>query len=67
MTVKMSTTTTAQLVSNKGMGELRSIFTNKLMDNTKKENQMYLMRVICNQIAGLTDSFAQKTFNDLYS
>lgn len=49
------------------MGELRSIFTNKLMDNTKKENQMYLMRVICNQIAGLTDSFAQKTFIDLYS
>lgn len=51
MTVKMSITTTAQLVSN-------------IMDNTKKENQMYLMRVICNQIAGLTDSFAQKTFND---
>jgi dGTPase len=56
-----------EIISNKGMGELRSIFTNKLMDNQKKENQMYLMRVICNQIAGMTDSFAQKTYNDLYS
>lgn len=48
------------------MGKLRSVFTNKLMDNPKKENQMYLMRVICNQIAGMTDSFAQKIY-DSYS
>lgn len=67
LTKKYTNSEIKDIITETGMGELRSRFTNTLINNANKEDQMYLMRVICNQIAGMTDTFAQRTFNDLYS
>lgn len=56
-----------KIEQTRGIGELRSEFKNMTDKELKKEEKMALMRVICNQISGMTDTFAQKTYNDLYS
>lgn len=67
LTQKFNNSEIKAIITETGMGELRSQFTNNLIKNAKTEDKMYLMRVICNQIAGMTDTYAQKTYNSLYS
>lgn len=56
-----------RIITTSGMGELRSQFSEIKFEEEQKTDRMYLMRVICNQIAGMTDTYAQKIFNELYS
>lgn len=57
-----------KMVKSDGVGKVRSIFSGII--STLSENDKYakliLMRIICDHIAGMTDSFAQKTYEQLY-
>lgn len=53
---------------NEGIGSVRQIFSNMFSDrnNTTPVEELILMRVICNYIAGMTDAYAQKSYEELY-
>lgn len=55
------------IINTKGMGEIRAAFFKDFIPNAQKEDRLILMRVICNQISGMTDSYAQKIYSNLYS
>lgn len=57
-----------EMAKKEGIGKVRSIFSNSIKDLEKKtaKEKLILMRVICDYIAGMTDSFAQKTYAELY-
>lgn len=63
-----SQTTILEMVKNEGIGKVRNIFSDliKNLDNNDYIAKLTLMRIICDFIAGMTDSFAQKTYEDLY-
>ena len=67
LTQKLNAVTVQDIIEKKGMGDLRFRFTDEWTKNLSTDEDMYLMRVICNQIAGMTDSYAQKMYNKLYS
>ena len=52
---------------NYGIGKLRKIFKDEFV-NVEEENnkKLVLMRVICDYIAGMTDSYALKAYEKLY-
>lgn len=54
------------IISEKGMGVIRSDFASNFSQNMTTENSLILMRVICNHISGMTDTFAQKIYRELY-
>jgi len=54
------------IMEQNGIGKLRSDFVDLINAGLSKEDRMVLMRVICNQIAGMTDTYAQKTYHQLY-
>lgn len=51
-----------------GIGSVRQIFSDMFADRTKTKpvEELILMRVICNYIAGMTDAYAQKSYEELY-
>lgn len=53
---------------NEGVGSVRQIFSDMFTDRTSTTpvEELILMRVICNYIAGMTDAYAQKSYEDLY-
>ena len=56
------------IIRNKGIGELRSHFFNLIKEKELViEDKFVLMRTICNQIAGMTDSYATQIYNSLYN
>ena len=57
-----------QTAKVEGIGKIRDSFSSiikKLRTDQKKE-RLILMRVICDYIAGMTDTYAQKAYEDLY-
>lgn len=58
-----------KLVEDKGMGHIRHEFDkfNKSEVQCNEELKLVLMRVICDHIAGMTDTYVQKMYQDLYS
>lgn len=61
------------IVKNKGIGAIRSQFMKKIEElnnggNMEKNElgKINLMRVICDYIAGMTDSYANKKYDELY-
>ena len=57
-----------ELSQKMGIGEVRSKFSDIVNDATLFDDRarLLLMRVICDHIAGMTDSYAQKTYEQLY-
>ena len=51
-----------------GVGSIRRRFSKLLEDRSKttEVEELVLMRVICNHIAGMTDAYALKTYRELY-
>ena len=51
-----------------GIGSIRQIFSDMFVDRTQTmpAEELILMRVICNYIAGMTDTYAQKCYEELY-
>lgn len=67
-TKKMESDDIQEIIRNNGIGELRSRFYNLVKgDKLNIEDKFTLMRTICNQIAGMTDSYATKIYNSLYN
>ena len=57
-----------RMEKEEGSGRVRSEFS-KILEDIEKCDQtakLVLMRIICDYIAGMTDSFAQKTYEALY-
>ena len=57
-----------QTAKVEGIGKIRDNFSSiikKLRTDQKKE-RLILMRIICDYIAGMTDTYAQKAYEDLY-
>ena len=56
------------IIHREGIGKVRDDFFKILNGNTYDftKKRLILMRVICNFIAGMTDSFATKTYEELY-
>ena len=52
----------------KGIGFVRQRFTRLYAnrENTLPIEEMLLMRTICNHIAGMTDTYAHKVYEELY-
>lgn len=57
-----------KMVQTDGIGKVRSNFSNIIgtLNNNNVCDKLLLMRVICDYIAGMTDSFAKKTYEQLY-
>lgn len=57
-----------ELSQKMGIGEVRSKFSDIVNDPKQFDDRakLLLMRVICDHIAGMTDSYAQKTYEQLY-
>lgn len=67
-TKKLESNDIQEIIRNNGIGELRSRFYNLVKgDKLNIEDKFTLMRTICNQIAGMTDSYAAKIYNSLYN
>lgn len=67
-TNKYSYNNIQEIIKTKGMGSIRVDFSTEIeKENLSTNKKLILCRVICNQIAGMTDTFAQKTYNNLYS
>ena len=66
--VKYAQSELLEAAKRDGIGKVRSIFSGVI--NTLNKNdinaRMILMRIICDYIAGMTDAFAQKTYEELY-
>lgn len=63
-----SETEILKITRSDGIGKIRNIFS-EIIKNLKDDDykaKLILMRVICDFIAGMTDSFAQKTYENLY-
>lgn len=57
-----------QMANDEGVGKVRDIFSS-IIDQLRpdqKEERLILMRVICDYIAGMTDAYAKKAYEDLY-
>lgn len=65
---KYSQSELLKMAKSNGIGKVRSIFSDiigKLSDNDI-DGKLILMRIICDYIAGMTDAFAQRTYEELY-
>ncbi len=66
--VKYAQSELLKMAKSDGIGKVRSIFS-VVISNFQSEDinaKMILMRIICDYIAGMTDTFAQKTYEELY-
>lgn len=57
-----------QMAKTEGVGKVRDIFSSIIegLRPDQKKERLILMRVICDYIAGMTDAYAQKAYEDLY-
>lgn len=63
--VKYAQSELLKMAKSYGVGKVRSIFSVTMLEDNINA-RLILMRIICDYIAGMTDTFAQRTYEELY-